>query len=50
MEIDKEAQQLDSISKFDLYPGVRNMLDELSALECTHGILTGNTYSRMISK
>ena len=26
------------------------MLDELSALEWTHGILTGNTYSRMTSK
>ena len=50
IEIDKEAQQLDLISKFDLYPGVRNMLDELSALEWAHGILTGNTYSRMTSK
>jgi len=26
------------------------MPDELSALEWTHGILTGNTYSRMTSK
>jgi len=50
IEIDKEAQQLDLISEFDLYPGVRNMLDELSALEWTHGILTGNTHNRMISK
>ena len=49
-EIDKEAQQLDLISDFNLYPGVRSMLNELSALEWTHGILTGNTYSRMISK
>ena len=49
-EIDKEAQQLDLISEFYLYPGVRNMLDELSALEWTHGILTGNTYSRMTNK
>ncbi len=49
-EIDKEAQQLDLISDFNLYPGVRNMLNELSALQWTHGILTGNTYSRMISK
>jgi phosphoglycolate phosphatase-like HAD superfamily hydrolase len=50
IEIDKEAQKLDLISEFNLYPGVRNMLDELSALEWTHGILTGNTYRRMISK
>ena len=50
IEIDKEAQQLDLISEFDLYPGVRNMLDELSVLEWTHGILTGNTHSRMTSK
>jgi phosphoglycolate phosphatase-like HAD superfamily hydrolase len=49
-KIDKEAQQLDLISDFNFYPGVRNMLDKLSALEWTHGILTGNTYSRMISK
>ena len=49
-EIDKEAQQLDLISEFYLYPGVRNMLDELSALEWVHGILTGNSYNRMISK
>jgi phosphoglycolate phosphatase-like HAD superfamily hydrolase len=50
IEIDKEAQQLDMISEFNLYPGVRNMLNELKALEWTHGVLTGNTYSRMISK
>jgi phosphoglycolate phosphatase len=50
IEIDKAAQQLDLISEFNLYPGVRSMLDELSALGWTHGILTGNTYNRMISK
>ena len=50
IEIDKEAQKLDLISEFNLFPGVRNMLDELSALEWTHGILTGNTHNRMISK
>ena len=33
IEIDKEAQKLDLISEFNLFPGVRNMLDELSALE-----------------
>ena len=50
IEIDKEAQQLDLISEFNLYPGVCSILDELSALGWTHGILTGNTYNRMISK
>ena len=50
IEIDKEAQKLDLISEFNLFPGVRNMLDKLSALEWNHGILTGNTYDRMISK
>ena len=50
IEIDKEAQKLDLVSEFNLFPGVRNMPDELSALEWTHGILTGNTYSRMTSK
>ena len=50
IEIDKEAQKLDLISEFNLFPGVRNTLDELSALEWTHGILTGNTHNRMISK
>ena len=50
MEIDKEAQKLDLVSEFNLFPGVRNMLNELSSLEWTHGILTGNTHKRMISK
>ena len=50
IEIDKEAQKLDLISEFNLFPGVRSMLDKLSALEWSNGILTGNTYDRMISK
>ena len=50
IEIDNEAQKLDLVSEFSLFPGVRNMLDELSALEWNHGILTGNTHNRMISK
>jgi phosphoglycolate phosphatase-like HAD superfamily hydrolase len=48
--IDNEARQLDSISEFNLYPGVLKTLDKLSDLGWTHGILTGNTYNRMISK
>ena len=50
IEVDKEAQRLDLVSEFNLFPGVRNMLDKLSALEWSHGILTGNTHNRMISK
>jgi phosphoglycolate phosphatase-like HAD superfamily hydrolase len=49
-EIDKEAHQLDKISEFKLCPGVQNILDTLNTKKWTHGILTGNTNSRMISK
>ncbi len=50
MEIDNEARKLDLISELNLNPGVLKILDELSTLGWTHGILTGNTYKRIISK
>jgi phosphoglycolate phosphatase-like HAD superfamily hydrolase len=50
IKVDKEVQRLDLISELNLFPGVRNMLDKLSALEWSHGILTGNIHNRMISK
>ena len=49
-ELDEEAQNLDKESLFDLYPGVRSILEVLSLRGWAHGILTGNTSARMAAK
>lgn len=49
-ELDEEARKLDEGSTFDLYPGVEAVLESLSSVGWAHGILTGNTSSRMAAK
>jgi phosphoglycolate phosphatase len=49
-ELDEEARILDRGSTFDLYPGVQATLESLASFGWTHGILTGNTSPRMMSK
>ena len=49
-DLDEEAHNLDKSSTFDLYPGVKAVLDSLASLGWIHGILTGNTSARMVAK
>ena len=49
-ELDEEAHNLDGGSTFDLYPGVRAVLESLASFGWAHGILTGNTSARMAAK
>ena len=49
-ELDEEAHILDEESSFDLYPGVKAVLESLASFGWAHGILTGNTSSRMAGK
>jgi len=49
-ELDEEARNLDEGSTFELYPGVKAVLDSLASIGWAHGILTGNTSDRMVAK
>jgi phosphoglycolate phosphatase len=49
-ELDQESRRLDKVSTFDLYPGIFLALRVLSKMGWTHGILTGNTQSRLLAK
>ena len=49
-DLDIESRQLDVDSIFNLCPGVTQILDSLTSAGWSHGILTGNTKSRMIGK
>ncbi len=49
-ELDQESSKLDEVSTFDLCPGVDAALRTLSYMGWTHGILTGNTQSRLVAK
>jgi phosphoglycolate phosphatase len=48
--LDIESRKLDVDSVFNLCPGVTQILHSLTAAGWSHGILTGNTKSRMIGK
>lgn len=49
-DLDEESRNLDKSSTFDLYPGVKAVLESLTSLGWIHGILTGNTNARMVAK
>lgn len=49
-ELDQESRRLDKVSTFDLYPGIYIALRALSNMGWIHGILTGNTHSRLVAK
>ena len=49
-ELDRESNKLDEASTFDLCPGVDTTLRTVSYMGWMHGILTGNTQSRLVSK
>jgi phosphoglycolate phosphatase-like HAD superfamily hydrolase len=49
-ELDQESNKLDEASTFDLCPGVDSTLRTLSCMGWAHGILTGNTQSRLVAK
>jgi len=49
-DLDEEAHNIDEVSIFDLYPGVKEVLESLASFGWVHGILTGNTSARMAAK
>ncbi len=49
-ELDQESKRLDKVTTFDLCPGVYTALRTLSYTGWIHGILTGNTQSRLVTK
>jgi phosphoglycolate phosphatase len=48
--LDEESHRLDTASIFDLCPGVQSILESLISKGWVHGILSGNTNSRILSK
>jgi phosphoglycolate phosphatase len=50
MDLDEESNSLDAISNFNLCPGVQTILKSLTSQGWVHGILTGNTATRLNSK
>ncbi len=49
-DLDLESLKSDRTSRFNLLPGVKDMLYSLSSVGWINGILTGNTYSRLQAK
>lgn len=49
-DLDKESLRLDKLSTFNLLPGVVEMLNCLTSKGWKHGILTGNTLTRLKAK
>lgn len=49
-DLDKESSRLDTLSTFDLLPGVVHMLNCLASRGWKHGVLTGNTLTRLKAK
>ena len=49
-DLDEEAHNLDRSSTFDLYPGLKTVLESLASFGWIYGILAGNTSTRMAVK